>query len=107
MPQPAHWCVPPTFCSAPAGRANSSLSNPSEEEACETPQLSGLEFRMLMNLDGEIGHLNFHYEILQLFGLGMLAVKQWIHGAWHTFVMGSYFHATLEILFMKATPTKI
>lgn len=51
---------PPTFCSAPAGRANSSLSNPSEEEACETPQLSGLEFRMLVNLDGEIGHLNFH-----------------------------------------------
>lgn len=50
----------PTFCSAPAGRANSSLSKPSGAEACETPQLSGLDFRMLVNLDGEIGHLDFH-----------------------------------------------
>lgn len=50
LPQPDHRCAPPTFCSAPAGRANSSLSKPSEAEACETPQLSGLQFRMWVNL---------------------------------------------------------
>lgn len=37
----------------------------------------------------------------------MLAAKSGFMVPGLTFVMGSYFHATLEILFMNATPTKI
>lgn len=54
------WSSSPTFCSAPAGRADPGLSKPSQTEACETPQLPRQGSGMLVNLDGEIERLDSH-----------------------------------------------
>lgn len=63
---------------------------------------------MLVNVDGEAKHLEFslrNFAVLRTGGINHKGARFAVPGAPSSWM--SYFHATLEMPFMKATPTQI